>query len=75
MTYPTMEEVNNASRMQLARWHRFLPSPGVWAIDKDQDTFHRVLKEETAIMSAIENKFHLMGGFTPEISKAIGWEG
>jgi len=73
MSYPTMEEVNSASHMQLARWHRFLPSPGSRAIGEGLDTFHKVLDEEVIILGAIEAKFKLLGGMTPEISKSIEW--
>ena len=56
---PTMEEVENASRKQLCYWYRFLPSP------KTDD--------EVKVMNRIIERFDEFGGFTPEISKEIGW--
>ena len=72
MKYPTMEEVEAADRTQLCRWHRFLPSPGIWAIDRGD--FHEVMEREATISDRIEDRFREAGGFTPEISKQIGWE-
>jgi hypothetical protein len=74
MEYPTLDEVKAANKRQLAIWYRFLPSPG--------DTVHHrninypdILINQTEIMSAIHDRFiKEMGGFTPELSKDIGWE-
>lgn len=57
--YPSKVEVEVADREQLARWHRFLRSP--------------LNVEEVEILNLIEKGFKNMGGFTPEISKKIGW--
>jgi len=59
--YPVQEQVEKADREQLARWHRFLPCPET--------------TEEADIMEEIEERFEAMGGFTPELSKKIGWTG
>ncbi len=69
MIYPTSEEVKNADRMQICAWWRFLPSPGDSAIgtDKFQETFN----SEAVIMDHIAHRFTALGGFTPEISKAL----
>jgi hypothetical protein len=61
MKYPnSLEEVNAADHYQICKWYRFLPSP------------------ETPInfqvMDRIVERFNNFGGFTPEISKSIGWE-
>lgn len=56
--YPTLEQVATADREQLARWARFLPSPSA---------------EEAEIINEIMECFTAMGGFTPELSKKIGW--
>lgn len=69
--YPTLEQVEAADQMQLCRWWRFLESPGLNAVGTDE--FQAVLDSETAIMDRIAERFHEAGGFTPEISKAIGW--
>lgn len=59
--FPTMAQVEHASREQLARWYRFLPSG-------DTD-------EQQQIMQAIVRRFQKMGGMTPELSKKIGLAG
>lgn len=56
---PTMEEVEKADREQICKWWRFLPSPETDA--------------EVKIMNRISERFDELGGFTPEISKRIGW--
>lgn len=60
MQFPTLEQVEAADRFQLCRWHRFLPSA-----TNEQD--HQ-------IQNRIYCRWREAGGFTPEISKAIGWE-
>lgn len=52
MKYPTKQEVETATKKQLAIWYRFLPSPNDEQIDR----------------------FRELGGFTPELSKEIGFE-
>ena len=56
---PTMEEVEKADREQICRWYRYLPSP--------------ITEEEMKIMDRIAERLQEVGGFTPEISKRIGW--
>ena len=73
MTYPTMKEVEIASHEQICRWYRFLPSPGQWAIEKGRDVFNKALSTEKLIMDKICERLKKFGGFTPEISKKIGW--
>lgn len=70
--YPTLNEVKEADRVQLARWTRFLPSPGSRATG--DDNFNEVILDESVIMQEICTRFKELGGMTPEISKAIGWE-
>ena len=72
MLYPTLKEVEKTSRVQLARWYRFLPSPGNAAIGKK--TFEKILGEEKAVMDRICERFKELGGMTSEISKILGWE-
>lgn len=57
-TYPTLEQVEKADRRQLCQWHRFLSSA---------DDEHR------SIQDRIHERFLEVGGFTPQISKDIGW--
>lgn len=71
MKYPTMEQVESASRLELCRWHRFLDSPGMPGIGKEN--FMEILETESRIAERIHERLRELGGFTPEISKAIGW--
>ncbi len=48
MSYPTEQEVKDASREQLCAWWRFLPSPGMAAIG--QPDFNEVMLAEAKIM-------------------------
>ena len=61
LDFPTIEAVEAASREQLARWYRFLPSSGTVAQQK--------------IMDRIVERFNELGGMTPEISRKIGLGG
>ena len=70
-SFPTMEDVEAADRIQLAKWYRFLPSPGMSAVG--QDDFVEISENQRKIMSRIIERFQEMGGFTPEISKKVGW--
>lgn len=73
--YPTMEQVEKASQLRLCGWHRFLPSPGSRAIGSStREEFEKSLMEETAIIKRIMERVKEGGGFTPEISKTLGWE-
>ena len=56
--FPTLEEVENADKEQLARWYRFLPS-GETSSDQK-------------IMKRIAERFDKLGGMTAELSKKIG---
>ena len=69
--YPTSEEVEQATRYQLASWTRFLPSPGSRVIG--QENFYEIMENEAKIMDKICERFKRMGGMTPEISKSLGW--
>lgn len=59
MPYPTLEQVTNAGQLQLAKWMRFLGSPQT---DKQMH-----------VLDAIQAKFKANGGWTPELSKLVGW--
>ena len=79
--YPSIEEVEQADREQLARWYRFLESPGSSAIKvknysrkstrEEDERFNKIYVEEAQIMNRIIHRFEEAGGFTPEISKKI----
>jgi len=66
MKYPTWEEVELASQEQLARWYRYLPSPGRRAIG--EENFMEELEKDVVILERIIERFD---GFTPELSKRI----
>ncbi len=68
--YPTLEEVEQADRVQICRWYRFLSSPGVGRIGEDD--FEKALEREKKVMDRIVERSHELGGFTPAISKQIG---
>ncbi len=71
MSYPSKEEVESADHFQICKWWRFLDSPGLRAIGTDD--FDEVLKKEVEIMDLIKIKLEEYGGFTPAISKSLGW--
>lgn len=68
---PTLDEINAASHYQICSWYRFLPSPGSSAINKSN--FREVLDAEAFLMNRIVERLKEFGGFTPEISKSLGW--
>jgi hypothetical protein len=52
-----MDEVEKGSRVELAKWYRFLPRG---------DT-----KEQQRVLDRIAERFKEVGGMTPELSKKI----
>jgi len=76
MEYPTLEFVKSLNkseknRILLARYWRFLDSPGAEAIGRGD--FNKVLKKQIDIFAEIESKFKKFGGMTSRISKLITW--
>ena len=71
MPYPTMEEVEAASSLQLATWSRRLESPGLRAAGGPD--FEVVFAQEKAVADRIQERFKALGGWTPMLSKAVGW--
>lgn len=59
MTYPRLKRVEIATHLEICRWYRFLESPSN--------------SEEEEAMNRICERFEELGGFTPEISKEVGW--
>jgi hypothetical protein len=72
MQYPTLDQVEQASQMELGKWLRFLPSPGMSAIDKGitGDELEEVRSAEDIVLARIAARFD---GWTAKLSKAIGW--
>ncbi len=67
MKCPTMEQVENATHHQLAAWHRF--------VEIDHSINSKQLTEQREAMDRnYQRLFKEFGGFTPEISKDIGWD-
>ncbi|MBW2645188.1 MAG: hypothetical protein JRE23_03230 [Deltaproteobacteria bacterium] len=74
LPYPsTMGEIESADRLQLGRWVRFLPSPGLGAIGKNQKEFKIIADEEKDKLTHIMERFEFLGGWDSPLSKYIGW--
>ena len=71
MIYPTEGQIKEASREQLCAWWRFLPSPGSSAVGTPE--FSSKLESECKTLDHIAHHLNACGGFTPQISKKIGW--
>lgn len=56
-----IEKINQMSQIEMARLWRFAPSGHPW-FDKTKPFFE-----------VFNKRFKELGGFTPTISKAIGW--
>ncbi len=55
-----VSDLDTADRATICRLYRFLPSPET--------------PEQEDILSKVAERFRHLGGFTPGISKLIGWE-
>lgn len=64
MNYPTLEEVNAASRGQLLRWNQQLPAPGVNYLrahdagDRDHAEWEEAVQSETKIAQRIQDRLN-----------------
>jgi hypothetical protein len=72
MKYPSLDEVEAADHLQICTWIRRLPSPGASAIGGP--VFYATMNAEALVMTRILDRNRDFGGFTPEISKQIGWD-
>lgn len=72
MQYPTYQAIQEATHEQLARWSRFLPSPGNKAVGCPD--FETVMQNEGEMMAYILQRFEMQGGWNSTLSKIIGWE-
>jgi len=61
LDFPTMQQVEKADKIQLAKWYRFLPAGSTTGQQK--------------IMDRIVARFEKLGVMTPEISEEIGYGG
>jgi len=57
--FPSLDEIEHASREELAKWYRFLPTGGT--------------PEQKKILDRIAARFKALGGMTPTLSKKIGY--
>lgn len=76
MKYPTIEEVNAADHEQLARWSRFLPSPGqsLNRLARHSPEWEGAFDREREVSCRVQERFYgECGGWNPELSKRIGW--
>jgi hypothetical protein len=73
LPYPSIVEVQNATRLQCARWYRFCASPGLCAIGKNRKEFNLIADEEKTILNAIIERFEVLGGWDSNLSKLVGW--
>jgi len=73
MNYPTLTDVYLASHEQICEWHRFLQSPGISAINLSHKEFEIIAIAEKEVVDLIAARLRGFGGFTPAISKSIGW--
>jgi len=64
MAFPTPQEVEQASREQLARWVRNL-TPDAEDTKREQ--------AQRKIIARISARFDALGGWTPELSKKVGY--
>lgn len=56
-----IEKINNMSHLEMARLWRFVPSG------------HPYFDTTKPYFNLFEKRFREFGGFTPEISKKLGW--
>lgn len=70
--YPTLDEIEQADRITIARWYRYLPSPGVNFLG--EDNFLIMCNYQAMLMNRINERFVELGGMTPELSKLISWK-
>lgn len=57
-----VDKINNMTQMEMARLWRFSPSG------------HPYFDTTKPFFEIFKKRFHELGGFTPAISKAIGWK-
>jgi len=58
---PEIEKINNMTQMEMARLQRFAPSG------------HKYFDSSKPYFEIFSERFKELGGFTPAISKEIGW--
>jgi len=58
--YPTLTQVKEEeNHLKICEWYRFLPTP--------------INEEQMRVCDIVVEKCNEGGGFTPEISKQLGW--
>jgi hypothetical protein len=71
-SYPSMAEVEKAELWDLVYWNRYLPGPGSAAMGTSR--FEQELDKEARIIRRIVDRIKELGGITPEVSRAVGWD-
>ncbi len=74
MEYPTVEEVNEADREQLARWFRKLQPPASGFSYKDENYIEKYTLRVDTLLLIIE-RFNELGGMSDEIYEKLNQEG
>ena len=75
MNYPSLPEVEKASKRQLGIWLRRLDSPGMSAVNAGvvNNEDHEVVRvHEAAILARINARFQEQGGWNSRTSKRVG---
>lgn len=75
MNYPSLPEVEKASKTQLGTWLKLLPSPGMSAVNAGvvNNEDHEVVRvHEAAILARINARFQEQGGWNSRTSKRVG---
>lgn len=75
MKYPTLEEVEKASRLDLGTWMRHLPCAGANTPEGQAPSVAEATRlSEAKVLDRIRERFQELGGWNPILSKAVGWE-
>lgn len=73
MNYPTLDQVEKADHFTLAKWYRFLKSPGDVALHPRNPRYFEIIDEQVTIMNRITARFNELGGMNSSLSKQLGW--
>jgi hypothetical protein len=69
MRYPSLQEIEKAELLQLARWSRFLPEPGSNHVGSPD---HWEMSDlEDRIRQEINKRLYKLGGITVEIEHML----
>lgn len=66
MNYPTLPDVELASKTQLGIWLKSLPSPGMSAVNAgviNNEDYEQALADESAVLDLIKERHAALGGW------------